>query len=193
MKKILTVMLLSVMIVSLMHCAGTSPKVENDRFEMLQTKANKIIESGGIAQVGESESSKSHIAKAKATTAARGLIAQSFETKVEVLEKMFIEEVGAEDAEINESFTQVMKTVASKVLVGSVVIDVKSYTIKKTGMIHFAVLVGINPKTLNQSILDEMQSKPKLYERFRATKAYEELDKEMKEYEKEKAAGTVNY
>ncbi|MBN1182353.1 MAG: hypothetical protein JXB49_08715 [Bacteroidales bacterium] len=192
MKKVLTVILLSMFALSFMNCAG-GIAVQSDPFEMLQQKANKIIESGGVAAVGEREGARADIAKEKATTAARALIAQSFETKVEDLRKMFLEEIGSTDAEINEAFTAVTKTVTNQTLVGSVVIDSKYYNNKKTNRVHYAVLVGINPKTLDQSILDEMQKKPKLYERFRASKAYEELDREMQDYEKEKAAGKIDY
>ena len=187
MKKTIVFTMLVLFALMLMNCAG-GIVVQSSPFEDLQKKANKIIQDGGVAAVGEREGSRADIAKEKATTAAYGLIAESFEVKVEKLRKMFMEEIGsAGDIEVNEAYTDVMKTVTKKTLSGAVVIDSKYYNVRKTGMIHYAVLVGINPKTLNQSILDEMQKKPKLYERFRASQAYDELEKEMEKYEKEQS------
>ena len=61
---------------------------------------------------------------------------------------------------------------------------------KETKQFTAAVVVAVEPNTVNMSIFDEMQNKkPKLYERFRASKAYDELKGEMEEYEKQQNAG----
>jgi len=48
------------------------------------------------------------------------------------------------------------------------------------------VLLSIDPKTINQSLLDEMSKEQKLYQRFRSSQAFDELQKEMDNYEEPK-------
>ena len=44
--------------------------------------------------------------------------------------------------------------------------------------------MAIEPGVINQSIMDELQTQDqKTYERFRASQAFEEMDKAMKDYE----------
>ena len=45
------------------------------------------------------------------------------------------------------------------------------------------MVLAVTPKTVDQSIMDEMKNHKKVYERFRASQAYKDLDKEMQEYE----------
>ncbi|APF18510.1 hypothetical protein [Caldithrix abyssi] len=181
----------------MISCGSSNPKVAasdpgameviEDPFQDLTDLANKIIESGGVAAVGQGTSARQDLAKKKAVTDAMGNLAQVFNTKVQRLNKSFQEEIGsANDSEINEAFTTVTKTLTSQLLRGAVTKKVKFLRNKETGQITAAAVVAIDPKTLNQSILDELQNKkPQLYQRFRATKAYEELKKEMEDYEKQ--------
>ncbi|MHB2148769.1 hypothetical protein ACX8XP_06910 [Calditrichota bacterium LG25] len=181
----------------MISCGSSNPKVAasdpgameviEDPFQDLTDLANKIIESGGVAAVGQGTSARQDLAKKKAVTDAMGNLAQVFNTKVQRLNKSFQEEIGsANDSEINEAFTTVTKTLTSQLLRGAVTKKVKFMRNKETGQITAAAVVAIDPKTLNQSILDELQNKkPQLYQRFRATKAYEELKKEMEDYEKQ--------
>jgi hypothetical protein len=55
--------------------------------------------------------------------------------------------------------------------------------VSKDGLITIYVLMAIDPATFNQSFMDELQSKPKVYERFRASQAYDDLKNEMEAYE----------
>ncbi len=178
-------------------CSSSNPKVEAtkvdvmetyaDPFEDLNNLANKIIEGGGVAAVGQGISSRQDLAREKAITNAQGALAQIFNTKVQRLNKNFQEEIGStNDSEINEAFSTVTKTLTSQLLVGAFVKETKYLRNKETGQISAGVVIAIDPKTINQSILDELKTKsPKLYERFRATQAFEELKKEMEEYEKQ--------
>ncbi len=194
----LTLIVASIMVMS---CGSSNPKVAatnpdameviEDPFQDLTDLSNKIIESGGVAAVGQGTSARQDLAKKKAVTDALGNLAQIFNTKVQRLNKSFQEEIGsANDSEINEAFSTVTKTLTSQLLRGAITKKVKYLRNRETGQITAAVVVAIDPKTLNQSILDELQNKkPQLYQRFRATKAYEELKKEMEEYEKQQNQG----
>ncbi|HHE54380.1 MAG TPA: hypothetical protein ENL21_01260 [Caldithrix abyssi] len=185
----------------IISCGSSNPKVAasnpnameviEDPFQDLTDLSNKIIESGGVAAVGQGTSMRQDLAKKKAVTDAMGNLAQVFNTKVQRLNKSFQEEIGStNDSEINEAFSTVTKTLTSQLLRGAVTKKVKFMRNKETGQITAAAVVVIDPKTLNQSILDELQNKkPQLYQRFRATKAYEELKKEMEDYEKQQNQG----
>ncbi len=185
----------------IISCGSSNPKVAasnpnameviEDPFQDLTDLSNKIIESGGVAAVGQGTSMRQDLAKKKAVTDAMGNLAQVFNTKVQRLNRSFQEEIGStNDSEINEAFSTVTKTLTSQLLRGAVTKKVKFMRNKETGQITAAAVVAIDPKTLNQSILDELQNKkPQLYQRFRATKAYEELKKEMEDYEKQQNQG----
>ncbi len=162
-----------------------------DPFQDMVDMANSIVDAGGVAAVGQGISGRMDIAKKKAVTDAQGQLAEIFNTKVNKMKKAFQEEVGsANDSEINEAFTDVVKTLSSTVLRGALTKKVKYLRDKETGKITASAVVAIEPNKINMSILDEMKTKrPKLYERFRASQAYKELKNEMDNYEKQQNAG----
>jgi hypothetical protein len=177
-------------------CGGGGKEVINpakdmiayeDPFQDLQDMSASIIDAGGIAAVGQSESARQDLAKKKAVTDAQGQLAEIFNTQVNRMKKMFQEEIGsAEDSEINEAFTTVTKILTSTMLQGAITKKTKYLRDPQSGKFTAAALVAIEPDKVNMSILDEVKkSKPKLYERFRASQAYEELDQAMEKYKKE--------
>lgn len=161
-----------------------------DPFRSLTNLANRIIEEGGVAALGQGISRRSDIAREKARTNADGALAEIFSKKVDRLKKNFREEVGqGNQSEINELFSVVTKTLTSKVLTGAIEKDYKVLHNDK-GFYKYGVVMAISPKTINMSLMDEMSSgKPQLYQRFRASKAFEELKKEIEEYEKKEQQG----
>ena len=180
----------------MLSCGGSSkapPPAEedfvevSDPFASLTDMTNQIIEDGGVAAVGEGMSKRRDIAKEKARTAAQGKLAEIFNTKVNGMKKRFVEEVGgADESEINEAFSSVTKTLTSQVLKGAIVKTSKITKNKKTGQYMVGTVVAITPKTVNMSVMDELQkSKPQIYQRFRASQAYKELKNEMDDYEKQ--------
>jgi len=170
----------------LIGCSTSKLIRTEDPFEELQVMANQITEQGGVAAVGMGSSSRLDIAKEKAKTDAQGAISESFETKVSRLRKSFIEEVGSNDTEINETFTTVTKSVSKQTLTGARVLKTIYNKDKETGKYLAGVLLSLDPKTINQSILDEMSKDQKLYQRFRSSQAFEELQKEMESYKEPK-------
>jgi hypothetical protein len=158
-----------------------------DPFQDLTDMSLAIIDAGGVAAVGQGTSVRQDLAQQKAVTAAKGNLAEIFNTKVQRMNKQFQEEIGsADNTEINEAFTAVTKTLTSQVLQGAVAKKSKFMRDKDTGVFSCGAVVAIEPDKVNLSILDELQKKDKkLYERFRASQAYEELKKEMDDYEKQ--------
>ena len=79
----------------------------------------------------------------------------------------------------------------SKVLNGAISKKTKYVQEKVDGRTMYScyVLMAIEPGTVNQSLMDEMQVKnKKTYERFRASQAFDEMDDAMKDYEAQQAS-----
>ncbi|NOZ08116.1 MAG: hypothetical protein GXO91_04450 [FCB group bacterium] len=191
MKKITLLMSVAAIgLLTLVGCGGHTPAVADDLteiadpFQELQDMANGFIKDGNIAVVGVGTSTRQDIARDKARASAQAKLAESFETKVEVLKKKFTEELGSDMTnELNETFTNVIKTTSKTVLYGAIENKAKYFKDNKTGMISAGVVLYVSPDVMNQSLLDQMKNKPKLYERFRASEAYKELEKEMENYD----------
>lgn len=161
--------------------------VMDDPFSDLQEIVNNYTEDGVVATLGEGVSSRQDLAKEKAIIDANGKLAQALELKVSDLRKKFSEEISNnEKAEINEAYSQATKQIAVQVMKGVITKKTK-YLEMDDKKVRAGVIQIISPKALVQSLNDEMKNQPLLYERFRASKAYEELNNEVKEYEAGKA------
>ena len=166
----------------LLSSCGGGAKSTTSPYNELSKIANQMRKDGAITAVGQGQSKREDIAREKSHTDARGKMSQSIESKVSTLNKKFQEEIGSnEDTEINEAFTSVQKVVSQSVLNGA--FPEQERMVEKDGIITIYTLMVIDPATFNQSFLDEMESKPKLYERFRASQAYDELKQEMENYD----------
>lgn len=190
MKRSLITMAISFTVLLLIGCGGNAPQVNDelieiaDPFQELQDLANAFTDDGNIAVVGVGTSTRQDIARDKARASAQAKLAESFETKVEVLKKKFTEELGSDlTNELNETFTNVIKTTSQTVLYGAIEHETKYLKDTGTGMISAGVVLYVSPDVMNQSFLDEMKSQPKLYERFRASEAFKELKEEMENYD----------
>jgi ribosomal protein S20 len=183
MKKGLILMLVAVFALSMLSgCGGSKGTSTTSPYNELMKMAQAIREAGGIADVGQGQSSREDIARQKAQNNGRQQLALALESKIQVLQKNFLEEIGSNmETEVNEAFSSVSKTMASTTLRG--VFPEEERMVTKDGLITVYVLMAMDPATFNQSFLDELQSKPKVYERFRASQAYEELKSEMEAYE----------
>jgi hypothetical protein len=114
----------------------------------------------------------------KATTAARTSLAQQFGVRVENLTKQFQEEIGVnEGSEFIQHFSSASKTVADEMLRGS---HIEKKEIQPEKEVYRAyVLMRLPLGKANKMLLDEIKKNNALYSKFRATQAYEELDKEI--------------
>jgi len=194
MKRLFLFTLLAVLSFSLITACGgggkaavkdSSIEVIEDPFQDLTDLTSDIITGGGLAAVGQGTSERQDLAKKKAVTDAQGQLAEILEAKVNKMKKSFQEEIGTgSDTEINEAFTDVVKVLSKTTLRGAITKKTKFMKDKDTGLFTAAVVVAVEPNTINMSLFDEMQkSQPKLYERFRASQAYKELEDEMKNYD----------
>ncbi len=160
----------------------SAPKADSDKtmFDYMQEEVGKITDQGGMASVGLGESRNTQLAITKAKVEARKNLAQLVQVKIENLEKAFIEEVGeANGSEMNELFSSATKQITAQELQGTVP-KMQKYEVDE-GVTTAYVLMVLNPDIIHETLKNS--NKPKLYERYRASKAFEELDKEIKEYE----------
>lgn len=173
----------------LLVCIGFSgcrsaPKMDSDDsiFDYMQKEVADISKDGGMAAVGIGTTGGStSLALARAKVEARKNLAQQVQVKIKNLEKAFIEEVGeANTSEINELFSSATKQVTAQALSGTVPVMQKYET--KGGITTAYVLIVLNPNLVDASLKNNNNAKH-LYERFRASKAFDELDAEIKAYE----------
>lgn len=176
-----------VVCMGLAGCKSTPPAdSDNTIFDDMQKRVSELNEEGSLAAVGIGKSRQQDISFARARINARAELARSIQTKIEDLQKSFMEEIGEpENSEINQMFSSATKQITSETLVGSVPID-QRYD-EQDGIINAYVLMVQNPEIIDRVI--KKNSAEHLYERFRASKAFEELDKEIAEFEKQDMQG----
>ena len=118
----------------------------------------------------------------KAKQDARADIASQLDLRLDGLTKRFVEETGlGPDAELLDNFSQVTKSVFSESLIGS---RVSRQELRQEGGVYRAyIMMEIPMGEANARMLDRIMERERLYTRFRATEAYQELDEEVQRYE----------
>ena len=186
MKKSLFCIACLITAILLAGCSSTpesKAKAQRPLFNDFQEMSTEILESGGIAVVGVGESKSLELALNKAKTRGRVELAQMLETKIEALQKDFIEETGlAENAQILAQFSSTAQAITSQQIQGSVAKELKYEIINDTVTAY--ALMELDPKL----VMNQLEKEEELYTRFRATKAFESLDAEIKDYEAYKKA-----
>lgn len=163
----------------------TKAKAQRPLFNDFQEMSTKVLESGGLAVVGIGESKSLELALNKAKIRGRVELAQMLETKIESLQKDFVEETGMpENAQILSQFSSTAQAITSQQIQGSAAKELKYEIID--GTVTAYALMELNPKL----VMNQLAKEEELYTRFRATKAFESLDKEVKEYEAYKKSQT---
>jgi hypothetical protein len=118
----------------------------------------------------------------KAKQDGRVEVARQMDVRMKGLSRRFVEETGLdEDAELLGMFTQVSKSVVSDSLTGSHV--AKQQLGREGGVYRAYVMVEMPIGEANAAFVEKIRSQERLYTRFRASEAFEELDREVQEYE----------
>lgn len=133
--------------------------------------------------VGTFESPSMKLAINQAHAVGRAEIAKQLTIKVSAVEKDFEEQAGPpKNADVSAASKEMFKTVTSETLIGSRVKEQR--IIPKDGTYQVFALMELSTGATNQAMLAKMNADKALLSRFRATKAYQELDAEVKQYEK---------
>lgn len=181
MKRVLWGLVAVSLMISLAGCRSTI-KSEKTPFDVMQEKANAITAAGGLAAVGIGESRNTSLALDKAKTRGRVELATIISAKVDALKKDFQEEIGeGTAAEFNALFSNASKTLVSQHLQGTVPKDLKFES--KEGQTTAWALMVLDPKVIADAFQNQANSQRNLYTRFRASQAFDELDKEVQKFE----------
>ena len=136
---------------------------------------------------GTAESQALQIAIDKATMNARAEIGRMLELKLNGLQKSFAEEVGTNDTELNQFFSQTTKTIVSTQLVGSKIRESKYK--EKDGTYQSVVVVEYPIGAANAALVEQIKKNENMYTRFLASESFKELESEVEKYEKLKSQG----
>lgn len=185
MKKLYFLLLIAVSFL-FVQCGGSSTSLSKaDQGDIPDWYLNQPQDPNYLFAVNTSTSQDLQLAVDKSITAARAEIARQLEVKLSALQKKFTEEVGSGDnSTLLSQFTQAAKIVTSTTLNGS---SIKEKKIFKDGNIWRAyVLMQYPMGTANQALMKQIKKNNEMYTRFRSTKAFQELDKEVKKYDESK-------
>ena len=119
----------------------------------------------------------------KAKQQGRADIALQLEAKVKAMVKRFQEEIGlGEDAEFLDMATNVSKSIASTTISGCAA-DKQVIKQDKNGNYRAYVLMVLPLGSSKTELLNNINSQQNLYTRFRASQSFDELEKEVEEFE----------
>jgi hypothetical protein len=118
----------------------------------------------------------------KAKQDGRAEIARQLDLRMTGMSKQFVEETGLnDDAELLGMFTQVSRSVISDSLTGSRI--AKQEVGREGGGFRAYVMMEMPIGEANSRFVEKIKSQERLYTRFRASQAFEELDRMVEEYE----------
>jgi hypothetical protein len=174
----------------LLNCSHNKPKFEpakNDLFGELQGKKRKLNEKGVIAEVAIGESRNLQTGIDKAELGARAQLSRSLESKTSSLQKKFQEEVGRE---FSDHFSQTVKSISDQMLRGTTLKDTR-FEQDGEGTYRVYGLMVLDSDLYLKALSAELEADKATRDRFRASRAYKELNEEIeafREWKKQEAA-----
>ncbi|MBC8487292.1 MAG: LPP20 family lipoprotein [Bacteroidetes bacterium] len=118
-------------------------------------------------------------ADAAAALNARNELAASIENHIKSLTKRAREQIGiGKDAELNSQFSQAIKQTVDQTLNFSTLYK-SAETIKKRNAFRAEVIYKIDIGPVNKRIMENIKQRQNLYERFRTSELFKELEEEI--------------
>jgi len=185
-RTICLIICLTIVSISFWGCGGSGPSIKTEKdLNIPDWYLNPPADPDHIWAVGDGYSSDMGLAKEKAATAARTSIAKEQDVKLSNLTKSFKEEIiGANDAvQLLDQFTIATKEVVQTTLRGAK--QVETAVTKEGRMFRVYVLFSYPTGAAAEALLNNLGKNEELYTRFRASKAFEELNQELEVYKKE--------
>jgi hypothetical protein len=119
----------------------------------------------------------------KAETAARSNIARQVETTVQGLMAKFREETGSgQDPQLLQMSTEVEKNIVNTKLTGTRI--AKQQIVRDGNLFRAYVLVEYPTEAAKRALIDEIKKNEQAYTRYRASKAFADLEREIEKQEK---------
>jgi hypothetical protein len=192
MNRTIVLVLVSLVLVAAAGCGAHKEKVSNvPKIDAPDWYADPPRDDDRLFGVATATSQDMQTAVDKAKQDGRVEIGRQLDVRVAGMSKRFVEETGLnDDAELLGMFTQVSKTVVSDSLNGSRM--AKQKLDREGGTYRAFVMMEMPIGEANARFLEKIRSQERLYTRFRASEAFEELDREVQAYEdwkRQQAAG----
>jgi hypothetical protein len=148
---------------------------KNDILGELQGKKRKLNDKGVLAEVAIAESRNLQTAINKAELEARAKLGRSIESKASSLQKKFQEEVGGE---FSDHFSQTVKSLSDQVLQGATLVETP---FEQDGEGNYRVygLMVLDAETYGQALAGRLEADKAMRDRWRASRAYKELNDEI--------------
>ncbi|MCF6268303.1 MAG: LPP20 family lipoprotein [Melioribacteraceae bacterium] len=178
MKRHLILFLALILTLFISSCGGTKEFTKTDSRDIPEWYLTTPTEENYLYAAASATSRDMDLAISKASTEARAKLARTLEVKVNSMQKKFEEEIGTgENSEYLSQFTQATKTVVSKEMKGS---QISKKELLKDGKNWRAYVLAKYPTgSAQKAFLKQIESNKKLYTRFRASEAFNELDNEV--------------
>jgi hypothetical protein len=157
------------------------PKFESakvDRYAELQAKQRKLGEKGVLAEVAIGESRDLQTGIDKAELAARAKLARSLESRVSSLARKFEEEAGSD---LSSHFSLALKGVSDETLRGASLQDTR-FEQDGEGKYRVYGLMVLDAAAFRKAMAAQIESDQALRDRWRASRAYKDLDAEIEAY-----------
>ncbi|MDB5103664.1 MAG: putative lipoprotein [Fibrobacteres bacterium] len=172
--------LMALAALSLIECSH-KPKYEaakNDLYGELQSKKKKLNGKGVAAEVAIGESKNLQTGIDKAELEARAKLSRSLESKTSSLQKKFQEEVGRE---FSEHFSQAVKSISDQTLRGTTLQETR-FEQNAEGAYRVYGLMVLDSDLYMKALAGELDADKATRDRFRASRAYKELNEEIEAF-----------
>lgn len=126
---------------------------------------------------GNAEKTAQNMAEQAAFANGMAEAAVRVETQVKTMTKNFMSEAGVDNPEVTALTEQATKVIANQKFNGTQVTKRDTYTMEN-GRYKAFVQIGIPKADVNKALVDRVKKEEALYNRFRASQSFEELDKE---------------
>lgn len=151
----------------------------NDILGDLQERKRKLNDKGVAAEVGIGESRNLQTAVDKAELEARARLGRALESKTSSLQRKFQEEMGGG---LSDHFSQTVKAISDQVLRGTTLVETPIET-DGEGVYRAYGLMILDSEAYLKALSRELEADNALRDRWRASKAYKELDGEVAAYQ----------
>ncbi len=168
------------------------PKVLNERTTVVRAfspewyEASPRDDDGTIRKTAQAVGAKPRISEAFAVNQARQQMALAIESRVDVLQRVFTEQIEAPGSpEVLERFQDANNVVASTTLRGSHVVRKETY-LEDDGQYRTFVMMELDGSDLDKNYIDAMREMGILENRLRSGEAWAELEERARELRRER-------